>query len=655
MMKSRALLRLGAGCSLLALPLSAVAFPFDLGPVKGSFDTTVSVGAAMRMQSPDGNLVGAANGGTSRTPNEDDGNLGFAKHDLVSATAKASHDIELKWKNFGAFSRVTYFYDGIATHARHREDRMNAMGNPTSDRKGGSFELGPEGRDRLGSELDFLDLFAYANFNVGGVGVSTRFGKQVVSWGESTFIGNSINSINPIDVSKIRAPGAELKEALIPTAMLWNSLQVGGGVSLESVWMTSYESTRIDPRGSFFSTNDFLSDDGDKAYLSFGRREDDGHTLRSPIAANGGSASVWAPRDAGRKVASATKQYGFALRYMADWLHSTELGAYYLTYHSRTPLASGIAGGGTSSQRGTNLLTQALPTCSSQATPTAPCRGTYFSEYPSNIKLYGLSFNTTGPAGIALQGEYSYRPNMPLQLASPELLLAALGVPSTVSATPIAAGSYIKGYRRVDMHQVQATATKLFGPTFGAQQFTMVGEVGTTHLNLPDGLKFNGPGVALPSCGPFRALPAGNQAAISGGSCQEEVGGGYATKDSWGYRIVSRLDYENAIGAAQLSPRIIFAHDVAGVGPSFNRDTKAITFGLALNYLQRWQADIGYTTFQGGRVFAGTDAVPPGTVLAAGPPPTFVPGDATQSASFATGSNQSKDRDFLAVSVSYAF
>ncbi len=645
MMKSRALLRLGAGCSLLALPLSAMAFPFELGAVKGSFDTTVSVGAAMRMQSPDGNLIGAANGGDSRTPNEDDGNQGFAKHDLVSATAKASHDIELKWKNFGAFSRITYFYDGIATHARHREDRMDAMGNPTSDRKGGSFELGPNGRDRLGSELDFLDLFAYANFNVAGVGVSTRFGKQVVSWGESTFIGNSINSINPIDVSKIRAPGAELKEALIPTAMLWNSFQVGGGVSLESVWMTEYESTRIDPRGSFFSTNDFLSDDGDKAYLSFGRREDDGHTLRSPAGVNGGSASVWAPREAGKKVARATRQYGLAMRYMADWLNSTELGLYYLTYHSRTPIASGIRAGGTPQQGGTNTLTAGLPTCSSLPGPIPPatvCRGTYFSEYPSNINLYGLSFNTTGPAGIALQGEYSFRPNMPLQLASPELLLTALGLPTSISATPLNPGTYIKGYRRVGMHQAQATATKLFGPTFGAQQFTMVGEVGVTHMNLPENTLFNGPGVALPSCNYGTPLGASN------GSCQENVGGGYATEDSWGYRIVSRLDYENAIGAAQLSPRIIFAHDVAGVGPSFNRDTKAITFGLAINYLQRWQGDIGYTTFQGGRVYKGVDPIPPGAAPG-------VAGDPSQSASFATGANQSKDRDFLAVSVSYAF
>ena len=50
-----------------------------------------------------------------------------------------------------------------------------------------------------------------------------RAGKQVVNWGESTFIGGGINSINPIDVSAFRRPGAEIKEGLIPVNMLFGS------------------------------------------------------------------------------------------------------------------------------------------------------------------------------------------------------------------------------------------------------------------------------------------------------------------------------------------------------------------------------------------------------------------------------------------------
>jgi Protein of unknown function (DUF1302) len=95
------------------------------------------------------------------------------------------------------------------------------------------------------------------------------------------------------------------------------------------------------------------------------------------------------------------------------------------------------------------------------------------------------------------------------------------------------------------------------------------------------------------------------------------------------------------VDGGTLSPRIAFAHDVDGVGPTFNEGVKALTLGLGFVYLQKWQADIGYTMFFGGNTFSGTDP--------AGPLP---PG---QTASYASGSNYLKDRDFLAISVSYSF
>jgi hypothetical protein len=635
--KSSGRLRLGVGCSLLAIPLGAMAFPFSYGEIKGSFDTTVSAGVTMRTESPDPSLVGITNGGTSRSVNDDDGNIGFDQGDLVSGVLKATHDLELKYQDYGVFTRVNYFYDAVASDASHREDRFNAAGLAVQDRAAYEYELGKRGRERLGARIDLLDLFAYGRFDLAGHNLSARVGRQVVSWGESTFIGNSINSINPIDVAKIRTPGAELKEALIPTAMLWSSLQLSDSVSLEGVWLTAYDKTEIDPRGSFFSSNDFVSDDGNKAIVSFGRREDDNKSVLTPNAAS--SASAWVPRQGGPEVDDATKQFGAAIRYFSEALGSTEFGLYYLTYHSRTPLVSAIRGVPTNA-------TSATPLCSASAT-TPGCRASYFAEFPANIDLYGLSFNTVGPWGVALQGEYSFRPNQPLQLSGTEVLLTSLGVPSSLPAAT--AGQYIQGWREVNMHQAQMTATKAFGPTLGAQQFLVLGEVGVTQTDLPEELRFNGPGAGLPACG---FASAGTLAAVSNGSCQSE---GFATNTSWGYRVVSRFDFESVIGALQMSPRLVWAHDVNGVGPTFNKDSKAITLGLGFNYLQRWQADIGYTTFFGGRTYAGTDPIPPGATLAAGPPPTLAPGDASQSQSYATSANPNKDRDFLAVSVSYAF
>ena len=643
----RTLLHASAGVAMLTLPMAAMAYPFQIGPVKATFDTTVSMGATFRTQDPDASLLGITNGGTARSVNDDDGNYSFKSGDVVLAVAKATHDLDLKYDNLGVFSRVTYFYDAIASDADRLGDRLDAVGRPTRSRAQGDFELGSKGRDRLGSELQLLDLFAYGRFDVAGRTLTARAGKQVVNWGESTFIGNSINSVNPIDVARIRAPGAELKEALLPTPIVSMSYSLTNDLSLEAIWIAGYERTRIDPRGSFFSTNDTVSDDSNKAVVSFGRRNDDNQV--SNPAVTPGSTTAYLAREGNREPGSTRNQWGANIRWFAEALNNTEFGMYYLKYHSRTPLLSAIKGGSTSAYGGSGTGNTAAPTCSQSA--TTGCRGTYFGEFPENIELYGLSFNTTAFGEIAVQGEYSFRPNQPLQISGTELILSALGVPSTVAPNPatFTAGDYIQGWRDVEMHQAQMTFTRAFGPTLSAQQFVLLGEVGYTYTDLPAGVKFNGPGAGLPACEVFNNLPVGTQYAVSNGSCQSE---GYATKNSWGYRVLGRMDFEDVIGAVQMSPRLVLSHDVTGVGPTFNQGTKAVTLGLGFNYLQRWQADIGYTNFFGGRTYSGTDPIGPGVALSA---TATTPGDSSQSQSYATSANPNKDRDFLALSVSYAF
>lgn len=612
-MKLRELAWVGIGGLLVGVPLAASAFNFSMGEVQGSFDTTVSAGATWRMQNPDRAQIAIANGGTSRSANDDDANLNYDKGDMVSAIVKATNDLELTYRNVGIFNRISAFHDFQA-----RDDKEY---------------FGDRGRDRLISEVDFLDLFFYANFKLNGRSSSVRLGKQVVNWGESTFIQNSINSINPFDVARLRAPGSELKEALLPVPMFWGSTSLTPSVSLEAVWLWSFQETQIDPRGSFFSTNDFLSDDGRTAYTGGGRRNDQ-HNTTTPSLSTGAAPIQRTSDDRPR---GETQQYGVALRYFADWLNSTEFGLYYLKYHSRIPYFSGL--------RSTDTT--------SPATRLGTAR--YFAEYPENIELYGLSFNTGGPFGTALQGEYSYRPNLPVQLAGVEALLAALRLPNVIDAergpTYFAiAPQRTDGYRRVHAHQAQATATKAFGPMLGASQFVMLGEIGVTHLELDDDLLYASAGTTtIPSCRNAGAV-VNVIVATGNGSCQNDSG--FLDQTSWGYRLVSRFDFENAIGATQVSPRIVFSHDVNGVGPAFNEDTKAMTFGIGFNYLQRWQADIGYTAFFGGRKYSGTDPFPPGATL---PGPTLLAGDASQSADYESSANPLRDRDFLAISLSYAF
>lgn len=614
--------------ALLAAGLAAFstchAASFDWGSgVTGSFDSTISLGGLWRMSARDEGLIGIANGGTSRTVNGDDGNLNYRNGELVSSLLKGTHELELKYRNWGLFTRGSWYYD----HAGARKD-----------------ELGPKAHDRIRSDVVLLDAYVYGRFDLGGMNSAVRVGNQVVSWGESTFIPNSINSINPVDVSKLRTPGSELKEAFIPTPLLWVSQEVGNGFSVEAYVQANWQKTRLDPRGTYFSTTDTFSDDGDRAVVTFGRRKDQHFPLTNPSTTAAlfpvygpfdPAASVWVPRGEDR-TPSNSGQYGVSLRYLASALNNTEFGAYYLNYHSRTPIASvrkstfPALGSGT-----TNLLTGSpyIPAAANSANGSA----VGFAEYPEKIHLIGLSFNTAGPAGIALQGEYSYRRNQPVQLGVTDLVLAALNLPSQMAQNPadIPLGAEITGYKRVKMHQVQATATKAVPQVLGAEQFVLVTEAGFNYLDLPAGLEFEGYGTLLP------VLQSSANIA-SGGSAQP---GGWATKKSWGYRLVARLDYPNAIMGVNVSPRIAFSHDVEGVGPNFNEGAQAATFGVGFSFQQKWQADLAYTAFFSGRTFCGTDvAALSAATLAAG-----------QSLNFCSSSNSLKDRDFLSFNISYSF
>ena len=621
-------------------PALAVQFELDNG-LTGSVDTTLSYGISVRTGSRDPSLVGIANGGTARSVNEDDGNLNYDKNKAFANIAKATTDVELKFGRFGFFGRGTAFYD---------------FENANNDK------LGPTAKDRVGKNVQGLDGFVSAAFEPMGKNLRLRAGRQVISWGESTFIPNGINVINPVDLSKLRVPGSEIKEAFLPTTGLWANMELTKSASVEGFYLTNHDKIRIDPRGTYFSNNDFASDDATRLILSFGRRRDQRTPPSNPVppviptlgtAASAiygpfdPAGSFWAPR-APDKDPSDNGQYGLALRYLAEGLNSTEFGLYYINYHSRIPLFSGIKGTPTSVLTGGPLI---APICA-QAALRGLCHtgtATYFAEFPEDIKLFGLSFNTAGPAGIALQGEYSYRSNLPVQYATPDLLLAALGLPNVITgytqipgapagataAALIPDGTYLQGWRRLKASQLQMTGTKSVPNVIGADQLILLGEAGVTYFhNLPSDVKFNGPAVYLPAT-QFGAILS------QAYSVQTE---GFLTSVSWGYRLLGRLEYSNALLGGNLSPRIAWSHDVRGVGPTFNQGIKSLSFGASWEYQRKWLVDAQYTGYMGGRTYCGTDVPPAGGAVALG-----------QSASYCSNANPLKDRDFYSVSVSYSF
>ncbi|KWU51043.1 adhesin [Pseudomonas palleroniana] len=558
----------------------AQAVSFNIGEVEGQFDSSLSVGASWGMRDADKKLVGVPNGGTGQASTGDDGRLNFKKGETFSKIFKGIHDLELKYGDSGVFVRGKYWYD----FELQDEDReFKPISNNHRD----------EGARSSGYEL--LDAFVYHNYSIGDLPGAVRVGKQVVSWGESTFIGNSINSINPIDVSAFRRPGAEIKEGLIPVNMLFASQSLTNQLSVEGFYQLNWENTVVDNCGTFFG-NDVVAHGCNNNYTV----GSPAIAPLQPVAAAFGQGfqvtreGVVVQRAKDRDARDGG-QFGAALRWLGD---DTEYGLYFMNYHSRTPTVGTITANTSLATIGriANAANAIAPgSGAGLAQSTMLGRGQYYLDYPEDIRLYGASFSTTLPTGTAWTGEISYRPNAPVQLNTTDLTLALVNPIAGNTASPIRSsfGSDNSGYRRKEITQIQSTMTQFFDQVLGAERLTLVGEAAFVHVG---GLEAK------------TKLRYGRDSVFGAYGFQGDTDG-FVTANSWGYRARAILDYNNVFAGVNLKPNLSWSHDVSGYGPNgiFNEGAKAISVGVDADYRNTYTASLSYTDFFGGDYNTLTD------------------------------------------------
>jgi hypothetical protein len=631
----------------LASTLAAPAFgvTFNIGEIEGQFDSSLSVGASWSTRSADPDLIGRNNGGDGLSQTSDDSHLNFKKGETFSKIFKGVHDLELKYGDTGVFVRGKYWYD-----FELKDEHRLFKDIDDHNRK--------EAAQASGAQI--LDAFVYHNYAIAEQPGSVRLGKQVVSWGESTFIGNSINSINPVDASAFRRPGAEVKEGLIPVNMFYVSQSLTENLSMETFYQLEWDQSVSDNCGTFFAQPDIVADgcDSNLAALS------PALAALSPFAAAQGfgydttSEGVIIPRG-GDRDADDDGQWGLAFRYMFEPL-DTEFGAYFMNYHSRTPVFSAqaapqaafaAASAATTSFAGSTIAAGVAAQCAGlggacanpavlaavtagvqaavlgSATFQSAARGltfatvagasNYYMEYPEDIKLYGLSFSTTLPTGTSWAGEVSYRPNAPVQVNTTDILYGGL-TPlspdlSLIQATP---GQDAAGYRRKEITQFQTTFTHFFDQVMGASRLTLVGEVGIVHiggLESSSDIRYGrdpifGPG-PLPNntCATLNASTLGSATAENVSKyCEDD---GFATSTSWGYRARAIWEYPDVFAGVNLKPSVSWSHDVDGYGPNglFNEGNKAVSLGLDAEYQNTYTASLAYTDFFGGKYNTSID------------------------------------------------
>lgn len=583
----------------LASTLAGPAFgvSFNIGEIEGSFDSSLSVGASWSTAKANRDLIGVSNGGRGLSQTSDDGHLNFKRGETFSKIFKGIHDLELKYGDTGVFVRGKYWYDfELKDESRLFKDISD------NNRK--------EGAKSSGGQI--LDAFVYHNYAIADQPGSVRLGKQVVSWGESTFIGGGINSINPIDVSAFRRPGAEVKEGLIPVNMFYVSQTLTDNLSAEAFYQLEWDQTVTDNCGTFFSQPDVISDGCDNNLRVLNKRSRISPLAYPTLNALGvdvNEEGVLVRRGPDRD-ARDSGQFGVAMHYNFELL-DTEFGAYFMNYHSRAPIFSAQGAPASAYNRPLGGLAALRPVIVAGSS-------NYFVEYPEDIRLYGLSFSTTLPTGTAWSGELSYRPNAPVQLSTTDILYAGVtpiigfGNASVLKGSP---GQDLHGYNRKEITQFQTTFTHFFDQVMGASRLTTVGEIGVTHVGGLES-KSEARYGRDPVFGPG-TLPGGfcntlnNSTAVGAGlananglntNCNND---GFTTATSWGYRARAIWEYPDVFAGVNLKPNVAWSHDVKGYSPgpgaNFEEGRKAVSLGLDAEYQNTYTASLAYTNFFGGK------------------------------------------------------
>ncbi len=632
MFSKKALNLLGQKRNLAALPLliavQAQAYNFYVDGFEGQIDSQISLGSSWRLENQDPEMVKDMEFGVAiNGANGNDGNLNVDKGDAFSQVIKGSHDIQISYDNFGLFARGKYWHD----IALEEDDNLDDSANDDLAKYSGAA---------------LMDAFVYADLEVAGKPLDLRLGKQVLNWGESTFIRDGINQTNPVDVPAFRRPGAELKEGLIPVNMAYAGIGLTDNLSSEFFYQLEYQPTVIDDCGTFMSLTDFISPGCNTV-----------HTLVGDLS----RAEDTRPDGDG--------QFGLAFRYFAEAI-DTEFGVYAMNIHSRTPSVAALKANfnevalydnlavdngffestanliltmqgspltydnlvamaavnpalqgtlATLNQLAAVASMQMLTTNSSIGTPVEPFINptTYFTEYVEDQTITGLSFSTN-IGSVAVAGEVSHKQNVAYSINSGSLVgallqsdaiytyvykqtLAAAGTEeqavqagrAAVEAThgeyglevlDTADGQAIGGYKLFDVSQLQVTATKLFDQVLGANRIALIAEAGYTYTHGFDNNSFTKFGEGRV------AFDENNVAYVKDTT----------TQTAWGYRARIAGTYNNVFSGVNLSPVLSISHDVEGFNGQFREGEGSLGLSLSAEYLNTYTTAISYTMYDGG-------------------------------------------------------
>jgi len=584
--------------AVLLASTQAQAFRFEVGEWEGYADTVFTASAAMRVEN-------AAHYGTADPTGGH--NLFRDAGDVYSTPVSLLTDFGMSKDGFGFLTRFSYTYDyTIMNKDCTNCERPNVWPYPaggngapnTSVFHGAgdpSVTIAPETIDGIadnaqnlaGNKFTLYDAFVYGSWDIfGDHPLNVRIGKQVINWGESNIQGGGISQMmNPTDLSKSTTPGTDVKETLIPQESVYLNFGFNDEISLEAYYTWNWRESTFIGVGTFFSPFDFL-----------------GTGYNPDLFVRGIEKSGEQEPDSGG-------QYGINMHFIIPSWNYADLGIYYVRSHAFNPYIG----------LDPDYVPHADP-----ANPGFDTLAGYQWIYEEDQDTYAITLNGEGPFDSSFAVELNFKPDF-YDTREARNLFGISGV--TVPYAPIAGvqvgeafgfstpegtvgrfGDIVDEYGVIpgsesgsaDVWTLLYNFTRSVGTDFlGADKLSTIFDVSLVWI---DGMSF---GDNMDRIDDSPESPTGQSNAVVDPGRFDGVDNldRPITDFSWGYTAVLALEYNDVFANVNVSPTMIFVHNVEGYTP-FNagamvENQRTLVSKVSFSYLSSTTVDLQYVTWLG--------------------------------------------------------
>ena len=600
-----AIAKTATAAAVLLASTQAQAFRFEVGEWEGYADTVFTASAAMRVEN-------AAHYGTADPTGNH--NLFRDAGDVYSTPVSFLTDFGMSKDGFGFLTRFSYTYDyTIMNKDCTNCNRPNVWPYPAGSVTGGGPEsvfhgyldgatvpetvdgIDDEAQNLAGNKFTLYDAFVYGSWDIfGGHPLNVRIGKQVINWGESNIQGGGISQMmNPTDLSKATTPGTDVKETLIPQESVYLNFGFTDDISLEAYYTWNWRNSTFIGVGTYFSPFDFL-----------------GAGYNPDLFVRGIEKSGEEEPSGG--------QYGINMHFIIPSWNYADLGIYYVRSHAFNPYIG----------LDPDYVPHADP-----ANPGFDTLAGYQWIYEEDQDTYAITLNGEGPFDSSFAIELNWKPDFYDTREARNLFgISGITIPytlpdgsggfippgnvqvgeafgfSTPDGTVGRFGDIVDEYGTIpgsepgnsDVWTLLYNFTRSVGTDFlGADKISTIFDVSLVWIDDMS------PGDNMDRINDSAESPTGQSPSVVDPGRFDGVDNldRPITDFSWGYTAVMALEYNDVFANVNVSPTLIFVHNVEGYTP-FNagamvENQRTVVAKVGFSYLSSTTVDLQYVTWLG--------------------------------------------------------